>query len=178
MINGRCTRPIEAHMEQQLCFFSDKRDLSSCPGPCTSLSFCSIVATNAVWIPRDDCFLFYVVFFSFVCVFDTFVGLSRWWIWKGREDWWLVFPCSSQWFEFPSVLWQCCLVTGRSSDPCTCFRQEQLLLHPFNGFFQNNLGKPAPERSTILDFTGARDGGLGVASAGPYANHLHLAPDR
>ena len=31
---------------------------------------------------------------------------------------------------------------------------------------------------TILDFTEARDDGVAVASAGPYANHLHLAPDR
>jgi len=27
-------------------------------------------------------------------------------------------------------------------------------------------------------FTGSRDYGVAVASAGPYANHLHLAPDR
>jgi len=45
-------------------------------------------------------------------------------------------------------------------------------------FFQDNLCKPAQERSTILDFTGARDDGVTVASAGPYANHLHLAADR
>jgi len=31
---------------------------------------------------------------------------------------------------------------------------------------------------TILDFTEARDDRVTVASAGPYANHLHLAPDR
>jgi len=48
-----------------------------------------------------------------------------------------------------------------------------LLLHPFNG-----LGKPVAERQTILDFTGARDDGVAMASAGPCANHLHLAPDR
>jgi len=30
----------------------------------------------------------------------------------------------------------------------------------------------------MLEFTGARDDGVAVASAGPYANHLHLAPDR
>jgi len=29
-----------------------------------------------------------------------------------------------------------------------------------------------------MDFTGARDDGVAVASAGPRANHLHLAPDR
>jgi len=45
-------------------------------------------------------------------------------------------------------------------------------------FFQDNQGKPVPERKTILDFTGARDDIVAVASAGPYTNHLHLAPDR
>jgi len=45
-------------------------------------------------------------------------------------------------------------------------------------FFQDNLGKLARERQTSLDFIGARDDGVAVASAGPYANHLHLAPDR
>jgi len=30
----------------------------------------------------------------------------------------------------------------------------------------------------ILDFTGARYDGVVVASAGPYANNLHLAPDK
>jgi len=30
---------------------------------------------------------------------------------------------------------------------------------------------------TIMDFTEARDDGMEVASAGPYAN-VHLAPDR
>jgi len=29
-----------------------------------------------------------------------------------------------------------------------------------------------------LDFNEARDDGVAVASAGPYANHFHLAPDR
>jgi len=45
-------------------------------------------------------------------------------------------------------------------------------------FFQDNLGKLAPERWTILDFTGARDDGVAVAIVGSYANHLHLARDR
>ena len=30
----------------------------------------------------------------------------------------------------------------------------------------------------ILDCNEARDDGVAVASAGPYANHLHLAADR
>jgi len=29
-----------------------------------------------------------------------------------------------------------------------------------------------------VDFNKARDDGVAVASAGPYVNHLHLAPDR
>jgi len=29
-----------------------------------------------------------------------------------------------------------------------------------------------------MDFNKARDDGVAVASAGPYANHLHLTPDR
>jgi len=31
---------------------------------------------------------------------------------------------------------------------------------------------------TSLDFNEAKDDGVAVASAGPYANYLHLAPDR
>jgi len=31
---------------------------------------------------------------------------------------------------------------------------------------------------TILDFNEGRDDGVAVSSAGPYANYLHLAPDR
>ena len=69
---------------------------------------------------------------------------------------------------------------------CFCFYfiitilLQLLLLHPFNGLFSRDiLGKPATERQTILDFTGARDDGVAVASAGPNANHLHhLAPDK
>jgi len=54
-----------------------------------------------------------------------------------------------------------------------------LPLHPFNGlFFPDNLGKPAPEWQTIPDFYEARHNEVAVASTGPYANHLHLAPDK
>jgi len=45
-------------------------------------------------------------------------------------------------------------------------------------FFQDSLGNLAPGTSTMLDFNEARDDGVVVASAGPYVNHLHLAPDR
>jgi len=40
--------------------------------------------------------------------------------------------------------------------------------HPFNGIFSRIW-------VTNLDFTGAGDDGVAVASAGPYANYLHLA---
>jgi len=43
--------------------------------------------------------------------------------------------------------------------------------------FPGQPGKAAPERLTILDFNKARDDGVAVASAGPHANHLHLAPE-
>jgi len=45
-------------------------------------------------------------------------------------------------------------------------------------FFQDNLGKLTPKGYTILDFAAARDDGVAVASSGPYANNLHLTPDR
>ena len=45
--------------------------------------------------------------------------------------------------------------------------------HPLNGlFFRDNLSKPAPERLNYLDFNEAKDDGVAVASAGPYANHF------
>jgi len=40
------------------------------------------------------------------------------------------------------------------------------------------VSPPAPEKQTIPDFAGAREDGVAVASDGPCANHLHLAPDR
>jgi len=44
--------------------------------------------------------------------------------------------------------------------------------------FQDILNKPVPKGKTILGFNEARDDGVAVTSAGPYANHLHFAPDR
>jgi len=53
-----------------------------------------------------------------------------------------------------------------------------LLLHPFNGLFSRTTWVSQYQKSrTILDFIEARDNGVAVASAGPYANHLHFAPD-
>jgi len=34
-----------------------------------------------------------------------------------------------------------------------------MTIYPFNGLFQDNLGKPVPERYTILDFNEATDDG-------------------
>jgi len=44
--------------------------------------------------------------------------------------------------------------------------------------FQENLGNRHQKGSANLDFNEARDDGVTVASAGPYANHLNPAPDR
>jgi len=44
--------------------------------------------------------------------------------------------------------------------------------------FQDNLGKLAPERFNQSGLDEARDDGVAVASAGPYPNHLNLAPNR
>jgi len=54
-----------------------------------------------------------------------------------------------------------------------CVKSESAETHDhihLTAVFQDNLGKPAPERSTILDFTGPRDDRVAVAPAGPYAN--------
>jgi len=51
--------------------------------------------------------------------------------------------------------------------------------HLFNSFFSRITWVSQHQKyKTILDFNEARDDGVAVASAGPYANHLHLALDR
>jgi len=53
------------------------------------------------------------------------------------------------------------------------------LLHPFNGLFSKTTWVNRHQKCrTILDFNEARDDRVAVASAVPYANHLHLAADR
>ena len=44
--------------------------------------------------------------------------------------------------------------------------------------FSGQPGNAGNNKATILDFNKARDDGVAAALAGPYANHLHLAPDR
>jgi len=44
--------------------------------------------------------------------------------------------------------------------------------------FPGQPGKPYWKGIIILDLTEARDDGVAVASAEPYAKHLHLTPDR
>jgi len=49
-------------------------------------------------------------------------------------------------------------------------------LHPFNGLFSRTTWVSRHQKGrTILDFNEARDDWIAVASAGPYANHLHFA---
>jgi len=45
-------------------------------------------------------------------------------------------------------------------------------------FFQDNLVSQHQKGRTILDFNEARDDEVAVELAGPYANHLHLAPNK
>ena len=50
--------------------------------------------------------------------------------------------------------------------------------HPFNGPFSSTTWVSWYQKDrTILNINGARDNGVAVASAGPYENHLHFAPD-
>jgi len=57
-----------------------------------------------------------------------------------------------------------------------------LLLHLFNGLFSRTTQVSRYQKGkTSLDLNEARDDGvlwIAAASAGPYANNLHLAPDR
>ena len=56
---------------------------------------------------------------------------------------------------------------------------KQLERHPFKGLFSKTTWVSWHRKRKInLDFNEARDDGVVVASAGPYANHLHLTPDR
>ena len=51
-------------------------------------------------------------------------------------------------------------------------------IQTFNGLFSRTTWVGRYQRINILDFAEAIDDGVAVASAEPYANHLHLAPDR
>jgi len=53
------------------------------------------------------------------------------------------------------------------------------ILHHLMAFFSTTTWVSRHQKGrTVLSFNEARDDGVAVASAGPYANHLHLAPDR
>jgi len=55
-----------------------------------------------------------------------------------------------------------------------------ILLHPFNGLFSRTTWVSQYQKGKAsLVLNEARDDGVwdAVASAGPYANNLHLAPD-
>jgi len=59
------------------------------------------------------------------------------------------------------------------------FIHTKTTLHPFKGLFSTTTCVSQHQKGrTIPDFNEARDDGMAVASAGPYTNHLHFAPDR
>ena len=53
-----------------------------------------------------------------------------------------------------------------------------LLLHPFNGLFSRTTWVSHHREVNHSGFYWSKRDGVAVASAGQYANHLHLAPDR
>jgi len=71
---------------------------------------------------------------------------------------------------------------GKNNSATKALPGTTLLLHPFNGHFSRTTWVCWCHKcKTSLDLSEARDdGGFGmaVASAGPYANNLHLTPDR
>jgi len=61
--------------------------------------------------------------------------------------------------------------TNTSTYPCTHITDRHLL----NGLFSRTTRVSWQQKAkTMQDFHTAGDHGLAVASAGPYANHLHL----
>jgi len=73
----------------------------------------------------------------------------------------------------------CCCTTVAIN--CTANPQLLLLLHPFYGFFSGTTWVSRYQKGeTSPDLDEARDDGFwdAVASAGPYANTLHLTADR
>ena len=61
---------------------------------------------------------------------------------------------------------------------CCAFLMK-VILHPLNGLLSRTDWVSWHQKGrTIVDFNEARDDGVIVASDGPYANLLHLAPDR
>jgi len=70
------------------------------------------------------------------------------------------------------------------SPPCHGLHFESVLQqravdrHRFDGLFSRTTWESRCQKDqTIMDFDEARDDGVAVALAGPYADHLHLAPD-
>ena len=72
------------------------------------------------------------------------------------------------------------LSAPESSTLTTRLPSHPLLLHPFNGLSSRTTCVSRYQKGkTSLDLNEARDDGVwdAVASAGLYANYLHLAPD-
>jgi len=61
-----------------------------------------------------------------------------------------------------------------------CHKNIYTTLYPFNGLLSRTIWVSWFQKGeTSLDLNETRDDGvLGCTSAGPYANNLHLAPDR
>jgi len=70
-------------------------------------------------------------------------------------------------------------VTGTSVGQTDAIKNVLIyILHLCNGLFSRTTWVSWYQKGrTILDLNEARDNGVAVASAGPYANYLHFAAD-
>jgi len=67
---------------------------------------------------------------------------------------------------------------GMPGTPSICISSYLLLLHPFNGLFPGQPGYAGTRKVNYSGFYWSKRWWGGSASAGPYANDLHLAPER
>jgi len=75
-------------------------------------------------------------------------------------------PIFTDWMFYLTPIQQCQSTEGQRK-------------HLFNSLYSWTTWVSRHQKGkTILDFSEARNDGVAVASAGPYANHLHLAPYR
>jgi len=115
--------------------------------------------------------------------FSSGTGSPGWSRKKGHKTvvvwWWLTFLLPA----YPGCPGKECLTVSQSS---TCMRLPNnytgMIItgrHPVNGLFSRTTWVSRHQKGrTNTDITATRDAGVAVTSAGPYADHLHLAADR
>ena len=72
-----------------------------------------------------------------------------------------------------------CILTSSPGISCGTVAKKKKKKHLCNGLFSRTAHVSRHQKAkTILDFNEAKDDGVAVASAEPYATHLHFASDR